>query len=66
MLSVCSFGSAQDGVCGRIRKVECGELAVVFPCPSIISSGGADFVVEVAEVVGSVIAPYRGSPFEGH
>jgi phosphoenolpyruvate synthase/pyruvate phosphate dikinase len=44
----------------------CGELAVVFPCGSIVGTGGVDFVVEVAEVVGSVIAPYRGCPFDGH
>jgi len=38
---------------------------MVFSSRSIVGSGGVDFVVEVAEVVGSVVAPYRGSPFDG-
>ena len=47
-------------------KVEAGELAVEFTRGLVIGASGVDFVVEVAEVVGSVVAPYRGSPFDGH
>ena len=47
-------------------KVEVGELAVEFTRGLVIGASGVDFVVEVAEVVGSVVAPYRGSPFDGH
>jgi hypothetical protein len=55
-----------DGFRGFAGKTRSVLPALVLLCPSIISSGGADFVVEVTEVVGSVVAPYRGCPFDGH
>lgn len=44
-------------------KVEAGELAMEFTRGFVISFGGFYLIVEVAEVVGFVIAPYRGGPF---
>ena len=38
---------------------------MIFACSFIISAGGVDFVVEVVEVVGSVVAPYRGCYLTG-
>jgi len=36
---------------------------VIFSSRSIVGTGGVDFVIKVAEVVGLVIAGYRGCPF---
>jgi len=44
-------------------EVECCKFSMVFSSRSIVGTGGVDFVIKVAEVVGSVIVPYRGSPF---
>jgi hypothetical protein len=38
---------------------------MVFSSCSIIGPGGVGFIIEVSEVVGFVIAPYRGGPFFG-
>ena len=53
-------------LCGRIRKVEAGEATVEFTRGSVICFGAVDLVFEVAEVVGFVVALYRGCPLDGH
>lgn len=55
-----------DGFRGFAGKTRSVLLAVVFPCGLVVGAGGFYLVVEIAEVVGSVIAPYRGSPFDEH
>jgi hypothetical protein len=39
------------------------EFAVKFYSGFVVGKGGGDFVIKIAEVVGSVGAPYRGSLF---
>jgi len=44
-------------------EVQGGEVVVELASGFVISSGGVDLVVEVAEVVGFFIAGYLGLPF---
>jgi len=46
-----------------ILKVSQGKFSIVFLRSFVVGAGGFKFVIEIAEVVGLVVAAYRGDPF---
>ena len=63
MLRFAQHDKSENYKFSRTGEIRLGKFSVVFSSGFVIGLRGVDFIAEVAEVVGFVIAGYLGGPF---